>query len=167
LVDLLEIQAVYYMVAATGVLVAAVYYIMNMRTTLQTRQAQLFMQLYDRMSQPELSATINNIRYNLKWSDSEDFWRKYGAETNIDEYSRIASAGNYFKGIGVLLKKGLIDRMFIYDLLSSPLKVYWERMGPVILERRRITSNPNLFAFVDYLYDEMVKVDVELSAKSI
>jgi len=167
MVDLAEIQAAYYMVAATGVLVAAVYYVMNMRTTLQTRQAQLFMQLYDRMSQPELSAIINNIRYNLKWSDPEDFWRKYGAETNIDEYSRIASAGNYFKGIGVLLKKGLIDRMFIYDLLSSPLKVYWERMGPVILERRRVTSNPNLFAFVDYLYDEMVKVDVELSTKSI
>ena len=37
--------------------------------------------------------------------------------------------------------------MFIYDLLSSPLKVYWERMGPVILERRRVTNNPNLFAF--------------------
>jgi hypothetical protein len=166
LVELSEIQAAYYMVAATGVLVAAVYYILNMRATLQTRQAQLFMHLYDRMSQPELSAIINNIRYNLKWSDPDDFWRKYGAETNLEEYSKIASAGNYFKGIGVLLKKRLIDRMFIYDLLSSPLKVYWERMGPVILERRRVTSNPNLFAFVDYLYDEMVKVDVELSTKS-
>ncbi len=165
MVSIEEIQAVYYMVAATGVLVAALYYVLNMKTTLQTRQAQLFMQIYDRMSQPELSAIINNIRYNLKWSDSEDFWRKYGAETNIDEYSRIASAGNYFKGIGVLLKKGLIDQMFIYDLLSSPLKAYWERMGPVILERRRVTNNPNLFAFVDYLYDEMVKVDIELSTK--
>ena len=161
MVDLAEIQAAYYMVAATGVLAAAVFYVLNMRATLETRQAQLFMVLYDRMSQPELSAIINNIRYNLKWSDTEDFWRKYGAETNIDEYSRIASAGNYFKGIGVLLKKGLIDRMFIYDLLSSPLKVYWERMGPVILERRRVTNNPNLFAFVDYLYDEMMKIDAE------
>ena len=29
-------------------LMAAIYYIVNMRTTIQTRQAQLFMQLYDR-----------------------------------------------------------------------------------------------------------------------
>ena len=43
-----EIQAAYYMVAATGVLVAAIYYVFKMRTTLQTRQARLFMQLYDR-----------------------------------------------------------------------------------------------------------------------
>jgi hypothetical protein len=33
LVDLAEIQAAYYMVAATGVLVAAVYYVMTLRTT--------------------------------------------------------------------------------------------------------------------------------------
>ena len=33
MVDLAEIQAAYYMVAATGVLVAAVYYILNIRTT--------------------------------------------------------------------------------------------------------------------------------------
>ena len=31
MVDLAEIQAVYYLVAATGVLVAAIYYISNMR----------------------------------------------------------------------------------------------------------------------------------------
>ena len=185
MVDLVEIQAAYYMVAATGVLVAAIYYVMNLRIsqknqelmlkaqeqstraqqqTLETRQTQLFMQLYDRMSQPELSSIINDLRYNMKWTDAEDFWRKYGAETNITEYSRIASAGNYFKGIGVLLRKGLIDRLFIYDLLSSPLKLFWEKMGPVILERRRITNNPNLFAFVDFLYDEMMKVEVEQTA---
>ena len=43
MVELAEIQAAYYMVAATGVLVAAIYYVFNMRATLQTRQAQLFM----------------------------------------------------------------------------------------------------------------------------
>jgi hypothetical protein len=167
MVDLALLQSVSYIAGALGVCIAAVYYVINMRTTLQTRQAQLFMQIYDRMSQPELSAIINDIRYNMHWTDTEDFWRKFGAETNITEYSRVASVGNYFKGIGVLLKKGLIDKMFIYDLLSSPLKLYWERLGPVILERRRLTDNPNLFAFVDYLYDEMKKIDVELSKKSI
>ncbi len=163
MVSIEEIQAAYYMVAATGVLVAAVYYVIQPedQASTWTRQAQLFMQIYDRMSQPELSAIINDIRYNMHWTDGDDFWTKYGAETNIKEYSRLASAGNYFKGIGVLLKRGLIDKMFIYDLLSSPLKLYWERLGPIILERRRLTDNPNLFAYVDYLYDEMNKIDVE------
>jgi hypothetical protein len=33
MVDLSEIQAAYYMVAVTGVLVAAIYYVLNMRAT--------------------------------------------------------------------------------------------------------------------------------------
>jgi hypothetical protein len=55
MVDLGEIQAAYYMVAATGVLVAAAYYVLNIRTnrrnqeltlkaqqmTLETRQADI------------------------------------------------------------------------------------------------------------------------------
>jgi hypothetical protein len=44
--DLPEIQAAYYMLAAKGVLVAAAYYVLTMRTTLETRQIQLFMDLY-------------------------------------------------------------------------------------------------------------------------
>ena len=58
MVTIEEIQAAYYMVAATGVLVAAVYYIYNIRvnqkavkTTLETRQTQLFMQVMDKMDQ--------------------------------------------------------------------------------------------------------------------
>jgi hypothetical protein len=68
LVSFEEIQAAYYMVAATGVLVAAIFYILNLRIsqrnqelmlkaqeqsaraqqqTLETRQAQLHMQLSD------------------------------------------------------------------------------------------------------------------------
>ena len=39
MVELAEIQAVYYMVAATGVLVAAVFYMFNLRETMRNRKA--------------------------------------------------------------------------------------------------------------------------------
>jgi len=58
MVDLAEIQAAYYMVAATGVLVAAIYYMMTLRTTqrnmkmnLETRQAQLLMSILNRWTE--------------------------------------------------------------------------------------------------------------------
>jgi hypothetical protein len=41
MVDLAEIQAAYYMVAATGVLVAAIYYIQNMREAERNKKIQL------------------------------------------------------------------------------------------------------------------------------
>jgi hypothetical protein len=39
-----EIQAAYYMVAATGVLVAAIYYIMNLRNAVRDRRRQTILQ---------------------------------------------------------------------------------------------------------------------------
>jgi len=41
MVDLAEIQAAYYMVAATGVLVAAVYYVMNLRISQRNQELTL------------------------------------------------------------------------------------------------------------------------------
>ena len=41
MVELAEIQAAYYIVAATGVLVAATYYILNLRETNKNRRITL------------------------------------------------------------------------------------------------------------------------------
>ena len=54
-----EIQAAYYMVAATGVLVAAVYYVFNMRAAIKTREAQLFMQIFEIFRNEDFWAAIN------------------------------------------------------------------------------------------------------------
>jgi hypothetical protein len=43
MVDLAEIQAIYYMVAATGVLIAAGYYVMNIRNAARDRRKQMIM----------------------------------------------------------------------------------------------------------------------------
>jgi hypothetical protein len=53
MVELATLQAVSYIMGSLGVFVAAVYYVFNMRTTLQTRQAQLFMQIYSRFDDPD------------------------------------------------------------------------------------------------------------------
>ena len=41
MVDLPEIQTAYYMIAAIGVLVAAIYYVYNMRATRRTQELAL------------------------------------------------------------------------------------------------------------------------------
>ena len=96
MVTMEEIQAAYYMVAATGVLVAAVYYVMNIQTnkknqelslraleqaaqtqrqTLDTRQAQLLMSLYQKWSESEFQNAYNEIQ-SWEWRDYEDYMEK-------------------------------------------------------------------------------------------
>ena len=79
-----EIQAAYYMVAATGVLVAAIYYVMNLRAqktnmkaTLDTRQAQLLMQIYQRFSETDFMRKWVYTIYIMNYSDIDDFDQKY------------------------------------------------------------------------------------------
>jgi hypothetical protein len=79
MVTIEEIQAAYYMVAATGVLVAAAYYVMNirtnqrnMKTTLDTRQAQLYMTIYQDLTSTETIDKFIKI-LNMQFKDFDEY----------------------------------------------------------------------------------------------
>jgi hypothetical protein len=100
LVDLSEIQAAYYMVAATGVLVAAVYYTLNMRETAKNRRATF--------ANTMLQSTLTeewNLRHievmNMHWNDFEDFKRKYDSSVDPQIYAKRLSIWASDDRIGV------------------------------------------------------------------
>lgn len=166
-----EIQATYYMVAATGVLVAAVYYILNMRATLQTRQAQLFIQLYTIFTSYEFKTKWNEIMNVWEWDDFEDFNAKYGLVSNPAEFSKFDLVGTFFEGIGVLIKRGLIDVTLVDDLMSGHIVWAWEKFEPLVKDYRIVMNWPQCLEWWEYLYHEvkniMEKQHPELSEKEI
>jgi hypothetical protein len=179
MVDLAEIQAAYYMVAATGVLVAAVYYILNLRVsqknqeltlkaleqsakaqqmTLDTRQAQLLMNLYQKMSDPDFEEAWVKIVFTWKWSDYEDFEAKYGAVSNPKKWRSLTYVGNYFEGVGILVKNGFLDAALVDDLMSSYLIRFWQKFGPIFKESRVKLGSPTIAEFMEYLYDAVYPI---------
>jgi hypothetical protein len=162
MVDLAEIQAAYYMVAATGVIVAAVYYVLNIRATqrnlkqtLETRQTQLFMDLYEVFRNKEFQRDVATI-YNIwQWKDYDEFEVKYGRTTHPDEYSSYLSVVNYFGGLGVLVKRGMIDPSLVKDLMSGVVTRFWEKIEKLTLETRVRRSWPKYDDDVEYLYNVM------------
>jgi len=138
------------MVAATGVIVAAIFYILNMRATLQTRQAQLFMPIYSKMNDGDFMRDGMEILYEWKWADYEDFERKYLEDR--DNRAKFWSMSNYFEGIGVLVKTRLIGPGFIDDLISSGVIGMWEKLRPVVVVWRVRNHIPQLNEHFEYLY---------------
>jgi hypothetical protein len=139
MVDLAEIQAAYYMVAATGVLVAAIYYIYNMRISqrnskaaLDTRQAQLLMQIYERVNNRDFTRDWAETNYFWKWNDHKDYWKKYG--TNLEECPKFQNIADTYEGIGVILENKLVDPKLIYGLLRNNPILYWEKFSPIMKE---------------------------------
>jgi hypothetical protein len=152
----------YQMVLSTlqtvGILVGIIYYIFNMRNSqknqqmqLETRQAQLFMQIYSRQYDRETRENIHFVD-KIEYENYEDFIEKYGIENNPD-YLKISSLVTYYEGIGVLVKRKLIDPSIVDDLMSSPIIRVWEKLRGYVEERRERTGHVESAEHVEYLYE--------------
>jgi hypothetical protein len=165
---LVDAQTIGVLVTAASVTVAAIYYMFTLRMNLktqelalkaqqqasETRQAQLFIQLYTTFTSYEFKLKWNNIMYTWKWKDFEDFESKYGT-SNSEEFSKFDLIGTYFEGIGVMVKRGLVDVTLVDDLMSGHIVSSWERFESLILEWRRSMNWPQLLEWWEYLYHEV------------
>jgi hypothetical protein len=179
MVSIEEIQAVYYMVAATGVLVAAGYYILNLRVsqknqelslktqelaykaqeqTLETRQAQLFMQIFQRFNEPDFFDKYTTF-LSWKWKDYDDFMSKYGQKDNPEAWYSEGSVAAFFNGVGLLLYMNLLDIKLIYGLLFVHVEMFWKKIKPISQEMRKRLNYPQIDQWVEYLYEEIIEYD--------
>jgi hypothetical protein len=59
----------------------------------------------------------------------------------------------FIKGIGILVKKGLIDIELVEDLLSQRIIWIWEQgLGPNVEVIRKNADDPTQYDPVEYLY---------------
>ena len=159
MVDLAEIQAAYYMVTATGVIVAAIYYVMTLRTaqrnseaTLETRQAQLFMGFYDKFTSIEGAASLLAIQ-EWKVESLDDFMEMW----NNREKNRIwGSIFMVFESIGVLVHEGLIEVRIVARYLGM-YRFIWEKWGPYVKQARELRNRPRMYIEAEYLYDRLIE----------
>ena len=176
MVTIEEIQAAYYMVAATGVLVAAVYYVYNMRIsqrnstlalkaqeqTLETRQAQLFLQLYSQYYNKDWVAALHKASNEVKFKDFDEWWQNYGP-SNPDCFQSVDLLWHYFEGAGVLVKRGLIEPTMVADLFAEEFFGFWEKFGPIIKEFRKRNNDTHLCENQEYLYELLKNKHPELA----
>lgn len=73
------------------------------------------MQIHDQLNDKELRKQLFQFLYTWEWKDYDDFWEKYGPETNIDVWISFTAFTIYYEGIGVLVKHGLIDSTLVDD----------------------------------------------------
>ena len=160
MVELSEIQAAYYMVAATGVLVAAAFYIMNLRVSqraLRINMTNSLLQFYTSVEGQKVWMEL----LNMKWKDYDDFEKKYGSDNNIDNYAKRQSVWNVYNNVGKLLKAGLLDRDTIYNVSSTAPVWMWTKFKPIVEEhRKRYTGKDSQTGF-EYVAGEMLKMILE------
>ena len=153
MVDITLLQSISYMTAAVSLFVGVIYYVMNLRFAAQTRQAQLFMQLYDRFHDTVFWKQYAEIIFNTNWKDQDDFWNKYGP-ANIDAFADWMSFGTYFTGIGVLLKRRMINVGIVNDLIGDYVIWVWDKWKTLLDTYQK---KPQSIIWFEYLYNEITK----------
>ena len=160
---MVDYQTISVIFTGVSISLAAFYYISTLRNVqrnqkqqLETRQTQLFMNLYETWRSPHFREAINKLR-GRKWKDLEEWESKYGPEENPDEATITQTVFTFYDGLGVLVRRGLIDIGIIDELMYVSFVRAWETYEPVFRQVRERDDNPLMYRNSEYLYDEITK----------
>jgi hypothetical protein len=156
MVDVTQISAI---VAAAGVLVGVVYYVLEIRHQNRIKQTDFITRLYSTYGSKEFHGILKEV-HTLQFNDYEDFVKKYGPWLSKPGSAQTAIfvVSTFFTEIGILLRRKIIDIDFLYDIFgSASVKLNWEKVKPVILGLREQFRDPAVFGPFEYLYDEVKK----------
>jgi hypothetical protein len=165
-VDLSEIQAAYYMVAATGVLVAAAYYVITLRAnqkttkmTLETRQIQALLEYNQERTSIELPLYTQFMK--AKWVSFDDFYEKYGAGSNPELFSFMTQLWNRYNISGLMIRDGLISVNAYVEYIGDAPAIVWDKYRDIILEYRRRFHLPCYQSGFEFIAGEINRYRIE------
>ena len=167
--DLAEIQAAYYMVAATGVLVAAGFYILNlqtqrknMRMSQETRQIQLLLDVGESIEETYRSIKLHVAMRDAKWENYEDYRRQIQDERNAELNTYRNIKFQRFHVSGLMVRDGLIVVATFVEYNSDSVVEIWRQYRDVILTTRKAYHLPTWLAGMEYLAEEVDRYRVKM-----
>jgi hypothetical protein len=152
-----------------GILVGIFYYVMTIRTnqrnqeiairnqelTLETRQAQLFMQWYQKFSDSSEGIQSMIVLKNAKFETAGE-WIKL-METDELFRKTMSAYGSFYEGLGVIVKEGLLNVRWIALMWGGATTMYWNLMEPIIEDLREFYDYPRMHSETEYVCREVIK----------
>jgi hypothetical protein len=139
---MVDYQTLSIVLTGLGIIGAILYYTLTLRNATKTRQAQLFMSIYNRFHEVEFWKHLGEIR-QWEWGSIEEYNEKYSSHP--ERIAKWNAVGSFFEGMGVMVKRNLIDVAVVDDLMSGPLMSLWQKWEPTILEQRRMRNMPTMW----------------------
>jgi len=162
---MVDVPTVSIVIASAGVFAAAIYYILQLRHQSRMRQTDLIVRLYSTFSGKELQEAYLETGYGMEFVDYDDFMKKYGMYgMPAKPVLPLWQVGKFFDGIGVLLRRKLVDIGLVDELFHTEVTVIWKKVKPLIEGRRKELNQPTIYQSFEYLYNELKKREQRLQA---
>jgi hypothetical protein len=143
MIGITEISAI---VAAAGVLVGVVYYILDMRNQTRIRRTDLLVRLFSEINNRDWLEAWEKVR-DRETLDYNDYKEKYG-------FVEVNEIYLFLDQLGRLLQKGLID-LDLLPLETGQIINMWEKISPFLEGSRKKFNEPKMGWGFKYLYNEM------------
>ena len=125
------------------------------RMQLETRQAQLFMQLVNRYRDDTKDLDIDKSLLYVEIESFEEFMRLY--ETEECFIKSVSALGGFYESVGVMVREGYIPIRLVALMWGGMTRRYWEKLEPFFSELREVRGFPRAWAETEYLYHELMK----------
>jgi hypothetical protein len=148
-----------------GIIASILYYSNVLRNAtktqqmqLETRQAQLFMSLYAKATSREMTEIGDHVMFRIDTSNYEELIERIHPDSVSEERTMWFNVLYFYDGMGLLLKRNLIDISMVDEMFGNFIIMMWHKMGPIELETRQRINHPSLFSNFEYLYNEIMRV---------
>ena len=164
---MVDVQTIGVLITAASVSVAAIYYAFTLRIniknqeqglkaqqqTLETRQAQMFMNIYDKHSSIEFSKAWEKTVFT-PWRTWEEFSKLW---ENPEFNDAAMLIGTSYDGLGVLVMEGLLDIKLVALLMGARVRLWGEKIMPILDDGRRAMGFRRWLSEAEYLYNELIR----------
>jgi hypothetical protein len=152
---MIDISTVSIVIASAGVLAGVIYYVLEIRHQSRLRQTESVIRLspWFNMNAREVQEAITQV-CSIEYENYDDYLERYSGKP---EQMMLKILGNYFEGMGILVYRKLVEADIVYDFWGDIIQSSWVKIEPLVVDMRKDSGDINMFAFWEYLFDEMKK----------
>ena len=111
--------------------------------TLETRQAQMFLNIYDQTKSQEYISAFNKVVLDSRWENFADY-QKVMKNKRFRDLDYVLEM--FYEGLGALVRENLINVRMVALLLSGNIQLYWKKYEPIVEDVRRYSGHRRWFS---------------------
>ena len=150
-----SIQTISIVITMLSVTFGVVIGIVQFRNLVKTRRIQLYTEIFNKLTEKEMTRNFTEVLMVWKWKDPEDFFEKYGPEKHPDEFWKFASTISNLENVGLFVKEKLVDKEWVADLVDYMVLEFWEKYEPIITKMGEPFNNSCITPMAKYLYEQI------------
>jgi len=152
---MVDYQTLSIVLTGIGMIIALTYYALQIRNQNNTRQAQLFMQMYNRWRDDTKGMDVG-LFVNTKLSGFDEFLEKHQSD---EDFRMVSSAlFEFYEGLGVIVKKGYMDIELVALMWAGHTRKFYENIAEPIIEGAiQHWDQPRVWSETIYVCKELIK----------